>query len=200
MGGKMPEEQDKSPSRQTEVRVGGESGTGSAISRGGAAFVVVSAGTVDRLFGEGAELTLGAHKALKPPPEHEIYSLIGRVASEWAHIERSLDELIWELADIGPSKGACMTGQQTIFGRCNIIMGLLTLKERSGKGIGNLRNRAKNISDTGSGPGEQRNRIVHDPWFYFDDKYVGQFKAMAPKDKDLKVGIHRVDRRNWKQH
>jgi hypothetical protein len=43
-----------------------------------------------------------------------------------------------------------------------------------------------------SGPGDKRNRIVHDPWYsYTDVQQVAQFKAMA--HKEWKHGITPVD-------
>ena len=39
------------------------------------------------------------------PDNHPAYSLIGRVAAEWARLEHILDTIIWELAGLEPAFG-----------------------------------------------------------------------------------------------
>jgi hypothetical protein len=91
-------------------------------------------------------------------------------------------------------EGACMTGQQPLVGKCKTIVGLLTIRGRRGTEVANLIAQANDIANTSNGPGEMQNRIVHDPWYlYTDEGAVAQFKAMAPKDKELKFGSHPVD-------
>jgi hypothetical protein len=46
-----------------------------------------------------------------PPDDHPVYTLIGKVASKWSHLEHTLDLIIWDLAGIEPEKGACITAQ-----------------------------------------------------------------------------------------
>ena len=48
---------------------------------------------------------------VKIPVDHPVYSLIGYLASEWAHLEMSLDQIIWELLGVPSSDGACVTAQ-----------------------------------------------------------------------------------------
>jgi hypothetical protein len=45
------------------------------------------------------------------PADHPIYSLVGRVASAWAHLEHALDLIIWDLSEIDPQRTACITAQ-----------------------------------------------------------------------------------------
>jgi len=45
------------------------------------------------------------------PPDHHVYTLVGRVASEWSRFEHTLDLIICDLANIEPEKGACITAQ-----------------------------------------------------------------------------------------
>jgi hypothetical protein len=45
------------------------------------------------------------------PSDHRVYTLIGNVASEWSHLEHTLDLIIWDLAHIDAEKGACVTAQ-----------------------------------------------------------------------------------------
>jgi hypothetical protein len=45
------------------------------------------------------------------PPGHPIYALIGRAASAWAHLEHTLDLIIWDLLAIEQARAACATAQ-----------------------------------------------------------------------------------------
>jgi len=49
------------------------------------------------------------YRSLRPDDPH--YTAVGRVASAWAAFEFSVELAIWELADVGQSRGACMTAQ-----------------------------------------------------------------------------------------
>jgi hypothetical protein len=41
------------------------------------------------------------------PDDHPVYNLLGRLASDWSHVEHTLDTIIWALARIEPEAGAC---------------------------------------------------------------------------------------------
>ena len=115
------------------------------------------------------------------PDDHPFYANVGRVASEWAHAEHTLDLIIWKLASINPQRGACITAQiMGISGRCKAIVSLGELR-----GIQEpiLRRVRKLMSD--SYPvGDMRARIVHDPWYTgASPMSVGQFKSMAYSDR-----------------
>jgi hypothetical protein len=131
----------------------------------------------------------------KPADDHQIYSLVGRVASEWSHVERRLDVIIWNLAGVDHEKGACITAQMLgAYNRCKAIIALLKLlQQKTGKDLSKLINLATDLSNTQNGPNEKRNRIVHDPWLsrQTDTATVAQFKAMA--HKDWKYGVYPVD-------
>ena len=45
------------------------------------------------------------------PPDHPIYALIGRAASAWAHLEHTLDLIIWDLSLGEQQRVACVTAQ-----------------------------------------------------------------------------------------
>jgi hypothetical protein len=91
-------------------------------------------------------LTLGvalemqaAQRAYTPlPADHPFYSVIGQVSSEWAHLEHALDLTLWDLGDIEPISGSCLTAQ---------IMGVSA--------------RLRELLQKSYGVTEKRNRIVH---------------------------------------
>jgi hypothetical protein len=65
---------------------------------------------------------------VKLPIDHPVYSLIGYVASEWAHLEMSLDEIIWELLGVKSPDGACVTAQlMSVWPRYNSIISQLEI-------------------------------------------------------------------------
>jgi hypothetical protein len=131
----------------------------------------------------------------RPPPEHPVYNLVGQIASDWSHVEHTLDTIIWALADVNPEAGACITSQMLgHYGRFKAIVALLTLHERnSQKKTAALTATANRLMGKANLPGDERNRNIHDPWYVFTGHGVpGQFKTM-PKN-DFKFGIHPSER------
>ncbi len=59
------------------------------------------------------------------PEDHVFYRNVGRVASEWSHLEHALDVAIWELSGTKPEIASCITAQIMGVGpRCKTIMNL----------------------------------------------------------------------------
>lgn len=87
---------------------------------------------------------------------------IAMAISEWARFEYRLDQAIWELAEIEPEIGACITCQlPTVVSRFNALIALtksLEWNELEIKKITKLQGKSQEIAD-------KRNRVVHDPWF-----------------------------------
>jgi hypothetical protein len=131
----------------------------------------------------------------RPPPEHPVYSLVGQVASNWAHVDHMLDILIWELADVDAQAGACITAQIAgTYGRFKAVIALLAFhQQRTNKSLKPLIDKATELSQKANAPGEKRHRTVHDPWYEFPSTsdQTAQFKAMP--QKDLRYGIHPID-------
>jgi hypothetical protein len=131
----------------------------------------------------------------QPPPEHPIYSLVGQVASSWAHIDHLLDITIWQLADVDAQAGACVTAQiPGTYGRFKAVIALLTVhQQRTNKSLKPLFDKATELSQKANLPGEGRHRTVHDPWYEYPDSLdqTAQFRAMPHKDP--KYGIQPVD-------
>jgi hypothetical protein len=153
--------------------------------------IAVSTGTAAGFSGTGAHgVALAA-----PPENHPIYSMVGKIASDWAHVEHMFDLIIADLAAIEPKILACITAQMTgVYPRCKAIIALLTLVgQMRGMHMGELVAKTEDIMHRSGGPSDKRNRAVHDPWLvYLGASKTAQFKAMP--FKDLRYGIHDVDR------
>jgi len=124
------------------------------------------------------------------PPDHPIYALVGRVASTWAHLEHTLDLIIWDLVGIEAERVACVTAQ--IIGatpRYRTIVSLL--KQRKSAAFDKLAKKTEELMQKTYGPTEKRNRIVHDSWYITDKKATAQFRSMPTKD--ARFGICEVD-------
>lgn len=125
----------------------------------------------------------------KPPDEHKIYQIIGRVASEWSHLDHMLDLIISELTGLDDHTAACLTGQVlTTRAKYEAIIALLTRRTLST----GLIERAKKERSKSANLGKKRNRIVHDAWYLavgdLATEQPKQFKTMAPDE--LTFGLH----------
>jgi hypothetical protein len=141
----------------------------------------------------GGSAKLSIHTPL--PVEHPFYALIGRVTSEWSHLEHALDQIIWGLSGISPHLGACITGQ--IMGATPRFLAIIALATAKGvdeakiKKVRELMHRTFDVQ-------EDRNRIIHDPWYLeLQTGAAGQFKSM-PK-KDLRYGMADVEEHQVEQ-
>jgi hypothetical protein len=125
------------------------------------------------------------------PPDHKAYSLIGQVASDWSHLEHTLDLIIWALAGIDSIKGACITAQvMGLAPRFRIIITLLNClnNESATKLADDFDELMRKTFDVA----EDRNRIIHDAWYlYTATGGPAQFKSMAFKNP--KYGIIPTD-------
>jgi hypothetical protein len=139
---------------------------------------------------------VGAFRIHKPLPEdHPFYSLIGKIASEWAHLEHALDLLIWDLIEAPHQVCACVTAQ--IMGatpRFNTLIALATWKQKDEKIIEQIRSLMRKTYDIQ----EARNRIAHDPWYIETQSDApGQFKSMPRSSLDY--GLRDVDEKYIKE-
>jgi mRNA-degrading endonuclease HigB of HigAB toxin-antitoxin module len=103
-------------------------------------------------------------KHLRQPPEDSPhFTAIGRIASAWATLDFEIDSLVWDLADIEPTKGACITAQLvSTRSRLQALLALMTLREADDKLMKAVR---KFVTDTQELV-SKRNRMVHDHWMY----------------------------------
>lgn len=132
----------------------------------------------------GMYATLRAFSHL--PSEHPFYSLVGRVASEWSHLEHALDDIIWWLASfrsagLGSNIVACITSQVMGIGpRCKIIASLASAYAIHSAELRKQLNKVKSHSYLVA---DERARIVHDPWWIdIGSKGPVQFRAMPASD------------------
>lgn len=127
--------------------------------------MTTSVGTATTLFGD--TIWKSSELPRQPSPEHPIYALVGQVAANWSHIDHLLDILIWQLADVDPPAGACITAQiGGTYGRFKAVIALLTFhQQRTNKNLKPLLDKATELSQKANGPAEGRHRAVHDPWY-----------------------------------
>lgn len=127
----------------------------------------------------------GVGRAFKrPPDDHPIYSLVGRVSSEWAHLEHTLDQIIWNLAGLDAPRGACITAQfMSIWPRYDTIKALLLYRAEHEPTFTEFVSVLNTLSGKTRKPSEDRNRIIHDPW-YADagDGQTTQLRSMPRSD------------------
>jgi hypothetical protein len=116
----------------------------------------------------------------RPPEEHPVYAVVGRVAAEWAELEHQLDWIIWNLSQTTPQMAACMTSQMIgHFPRFNAIIALLTQHAARQELIKLVMTESGKVS----GLAESRARRVHDAWYV--DMASGepfQFRSVPRKE------------------
>jgi hypothetical protein len=138
------------------------------------------------------------HSIPPPPPklpeEHPFYTLVGRVASEWAHLEHILDATIWNLLDIDPKFAACVTSQIMGIGpRCKVIITLCSVRTLSE----DLKKSYRRLMNESYLPADWRARFVHDPWFTETPDIAKQFRAMPYVDQ--RFGEQDIDKTTIQQ-
>jgi hypothetical protein len=92
----------------------------------------------------------------------EYHTYIGRIASVWAMLEFHIDRVLWEFMKVEQTTGACVTTQMN--GTTPRLRAMKALMELRGSSAVLLTKLNKFTADLNS-PQEDRNRIVHDPWF-----------------------------------
>jgi len=125
-----------------------------------------------------AQVRVEIHEPL--PQGHPFYALIGQISSDWARIEAILDIIIWNLAEVEPHRGACITAQlMGIRPRCLTVLALGTYHGLHKDVLKSV----KTFMHESIQPSDDRNRAVHDAWYLeVLTKEVAQFRSM-PKDE-----------------
>jgi hypothetical protein len=119
-----------------------------------------------------------------PPNDHPIYSLVGRVASASAHLEHTLDLIIWDLVGIDHQAGACITAQMSgAVPRYRAIITQLTMRSHSDPRYKPFIKQTKGLMERTHGPQDERNRIVHDPWYLIVNPMPPGLLNHWPNDK-----------------
>jgi len=127
------------------------------------------------------------------PADHPFYAMVGRVASEWSHLEHILDMTIWDLLSwkttgLTGSLMASVTSQ--ILGvnpRCKAIAAL-----GAARGLqDSLLKPFRKLKADAFAVAEWRARWVHDPWYMETGSGTpAQFRAMP--EVDPRYGIQDI--------
>jgi hypothetical protein len=152
---------------------------------------VVSSATASSSM--GTLFTVRGSNYIRPPDDHPTYHLIGRVAAEWGHFERTLDRIVWTLSGVTSAQAACLTAQIMGAGpRLRAIVAQLNLRKHSEPEFARYISKINKVLNDSFEPQEKRNRIVHDAW-YIDSSCnkPGQFRSWPAKN--LQYGINEVD-------
>jgi hypothetical protein len=89
--------------------------------------------------------------------------------ADWASFEREVDATLWQAIGAGDLIGACVTDQiQSVRSKLIIVEDILATAGVSKKDIRRLRNFRNSIESMT----RERNRMVHDPHYYFEDRFV----------------------------
>jgi hypothetical protein len=130
---------------------------------------------------------------VRPPDDHPIFHLIGRVAASWSALEHVLDRIIWTLLGVISAKGACVTSQ--LMGstpRYRTIIAQLTLRKSMEPQFEKYITRVHSLMNATYEPQDKRNMIIHDSWYLDSTRdQPGQFKSWPAKD--LRFGINSID-------
>jgi hypothetical protein len=121
--------------------------------------------------------------------DHRYYRLIGLLVSTCSHFEHAIDLVIWDLLGVPHTEAALTTrGIVGASKRLDLLVAVATRKGIDSKIIDEI----EMMKPKASQLQQQRNRIIHDPWYIDkDDGTVGQFRSM-PKDNPC-LGVHDVD-------
>jgi hypothetical protein len=128
--------------------------------------------------------TTGYHPELDP-----YLKAIGGLSIVWAEFEFSIDEAIWELANVERYAGTCMTSQMIGPGpRFRCLVSLLRFRGVPDK----LVTAVNALSGQAAGLGSRRNRFVHDPLMLdLKDNSVRRMEATA--DRIVKHGTFPIE-------
>lgn len=139
------------------------------------------------------EIAIKSHVLIfyKPPPEHPIYSAVGRVAAEWALLEHRLDEIIWQLIGCDNSHAACLTSQMIgHFPRFNTIIALLSARQLPQELTDLIKKESGRVSELA----EKRARAVHDAWYISsEDGGTHQFRSRPRGGLEFGIKQNEVD-------
>jgi hypothetical protein len=117
------------------------------------------------------------------------YAAIGRIATEWATFEHSIQIEIWKLIQPDYQISACLTSQIGQSGRLmDCLIALLSLRGAEEDHLKSIRSFASKIGDYQ----RRRNRMVHDPLFleFSHDKIKALRMEISASKKPVYEPIH----------
>lgn len=106
------------------------------------------------------------------------YKEIGKVAANWAVLELLVGSALWRIAQVNDYEGACLTAQIPNMARRIDALAALVKVRGGSKGIVTKINK---FGEDTFGLNEQRNRIVHDPWYI--DRVTGEIQRLEVSAK-----------------
>ena len=114
---------------------------------------------------------------------------MGRVANAYSQLEFTINDAIWELANVERAIGVCLTAQMIGPGpRNRCLLALLNLRKAPKPILDQFNVISKKIE----GLAAQRNRYVHDPFVLNED--TGEIHRMeASADKSISYGFMDAD-------
>jgi hypothetical protein len=113
------------------------------------------------------------------------FTAIGQVANAYSQLEFSINDAIWQLANVARQVGVCMTAQMIGPGpRNRCLLALLQIRKAPQSIIDEFNTLSKRIE----GVAAARNRYVHDPIVINQDN--GEIMRMeATADKSIRYGF-----------
>jgi hypothetical protein len=113
----------------------------------------------------------------------EFADCVAKVAANWSAM---INATIWELADVRPSLGACMTAQiGSVQARLAALIALMRLRGVNAK----LLRKVNRFAERVRAPQELRNRIIHDQWV--NDRHrpeqMGRIEIVAPRALTMEI-------------
>ena len=131
---------------------------------------------------ETEDFPYGAHYTKELDP---YLHAIGRLSWVWAVFEFTINDAIWELANVSRHAGTCMTSELIGPGpRIRCLIALLNLRNTPPELIKEI----NSLTSDAEGLGRRRNRFLHDPIVWHKtDKTVHRMETTA--DRSLKHDI-----------
>jgi len=119
-------------------------------------------------------------------PIELYYEWIGRIASLWSLLENTIDETIWQLADVKDEPGACLTAQLAgIRPRLIVLEALVQLRGEDKDFIKQIASFTQKAQTTS----ERRNRAIHDAVLYIEPdserREVARWRIIAQRKLDM---------------
>jgi hypothetical protein len=114
-----------------------------------------------------------------------VHAQMGRLASDWALLELLVNDCIWNLADVAPTLGACITAQIfTINNRFLALVSLMRLRQFPEEFVKDINKFSGRVRDAG----DRRNRVIHDPVFVSPELgEVGRLEVTAQRQPIFEI-------------
>ena len=117
----------------------------------------------------------------------EIAEIIAHAANTWAWLEMELHRTLWELAELSPLLGVCLTGQIFTFGaKIDCLVSLLRARDFPDGMI----KKVTKFAESARPALDARNRFVHDVWLidHWNPSQMGKLRITSNKRAE-----HRID-------